>query len=66
MPRGIKVAGTTVETFLAFVVKPKNRKPKTKVDGNIISIPEICWFVFSAMSVSIVISVPPAKNETNN
>jgi len=42
IPRGIRVAGMTVETFSAFVVNPKKKNPKTKVVGNIMTMPEIC------------------------
>ena len=66
MPRGIKVAGITFETFSALVVNPKKKNPKTSVVGNIIIIPEICGFVFSAINESIVIKAPPTKKETNS
>jgi len=55
-----------VETFFAVVVNPKKKKPKTKVVGNIIIIPEICWLVFSAINESIVINEPPTKKEINS
>ncbi len=55
-----------METFLAFVVSPKKKKPKTKVEGNIMMIPEICWLVFSAINERIVINEPPTKKEINN
>lgn len=66
MPRGINVAGIISETLSALVAKPKKKKPKTIVVGNIIIIPAICSSVFSAINESNVIRKPPAINELNN
>ena len=42
MPSGISVEGITFDTFSAFDVKPKKKKPTTNVVGNIMIIPAIC------------------------
>ena len=63
IPKGISVAGTIDATLPDEVVIPKKKKPKTIVVGNIIIIPAIFSFTFSASKERQVISPPPMIND---
>ncbi|MDB5228058.1 MAG: hypothetical protein JWN78_2251 [Bacteroidota bacterium] len=63
MPNGTSVAGTMEATFSGEVAIPKKKKPNTIVVGDIMMIPAIFSFVFSASKERKVINAPPTINE---